>query len=120
MSKESEDIKAEQVKNQSDAFMQDYLVNLRRGLSDYADSFSGHMDEIKASMDRHRDLVLQQVNEQVRTINERMLAIGKVRKETIERAAKTTDSEEVSMEDIRETLEKMKTIISNIEKAIDR
>lgn len=127
--KKEGDARGEEIKNQSDTYLQDYLENFRQGLEGYSTSIVRYMDTMQKSMDRQRDDIVGHINQQIEMINRRLGDMKGVSNHVSEQSPSTNvkrgGEEEIEIRpeqvaDLKTVFEHIRNLLDQIEKNLTK
>lgn len=112
------DARGEEIKNQGDSYLQDYLENFRKGLEGYSTSFVRHMDVMKDSMDKQKNDILKTINSQIDTINSRIEGVRGISNEVEQRGS--TVSDQIQISELKQIFNHIRVLLDQIEKNLTK
>lgn len=121
MEKQDQDKQQEEMKNSSDSFMSDYLINYRKGLEAYKENTTVFMNEYLKNMDKSYAAIMENVNFEMDAINKRMQELGTVAKQTMENVEIESPKEtEVVSEGqtVKKILNQITLLVAALEKVV--
>lgn len=106
----------EQAKNESDAFLQDYLMNMKKGLESYQTSLSNYYDRFTMSMENQKESIMKDLGNQIENMNKRMAELKGVIRETVSRVEnKSETASNKRPPQLKDALDQIRTLLDQIE-----